>query len=132
MLGESYRENYDRAYIEDLLQKLAALGPDRVVLSGVSLADGRLGAAAYEKKSGVFSYYDAERIEGYYHGTGDVFGSALLSALMNDRPLSDAIRVAVDFTVGAIRRTKAAGTDIRYGVDFENELPSLLRMLGKN
>lgn len=131
MLGEEYTESYDRVYIEALLKKLSALGPKKVVLSGVSLEKGRLGAAAYDRETETISYYFAEQIDGYYHGTGDVFGSALIAAVMNGFSLADAIRVAVEYTVGAIRRTKAAGTDIRYGVDFENEIPNLLRLLGK-
>lgn len=131
MLGQEYRESYDPAYIETMLKKLASIGPRKVVLSGVSFEDGKLGAAAYDSTTDTVSYYFAERVDGYYHGTGDVFGSALLSAVMNGFSLADSIRVAVEYTVGAIRRTKAAGTDIRYGVDFENEIPNLLRMLGK-
>lgn len=131
MLGEEYRESYDRAYIETTLKKLAAIGPRKVVLSGVSFEPNKLGAAAYDSATDTISYYFAERVDGYYHGTGDVFGSALLAAVMNGFSLSDSIRVAVEYTVGAIRRTKAAGTDIRYGVDFENEIPNLLRLLRK-
>lgn len=131
MLGEEYRESYDRSYIEELLKKLSALGPKKVVLSGVSLEKGRLGAAAYDRETETVSYFFEEQIDGYYHGTGDVFGSALASAVMNGFSLADSTRIAVEYTVGAIRRTKAAGTDIRYGVDFENEIPHLLRLLGK-
>ena len=131
MLGEEYRESYDRAYIEATLKKLAAIGPRKVVLSGVSFEPDKLGAASYDSATDTISYYFAERVDGYYHGTGDVFGSALLAAVMNGFSLADSIRVAVEYTVGAIRRTKAAGTDIRYGVDFENEIPNLLRLLGK-
>jgi len=131
MLGEDYKDSYDRTYIEALLKKLAAIGPRKIVLSGVSFEGNELGAAAYDSGTDTISYYFAERVDGYYHGTGDVFGSALLAAVMNDFSLADAIRVAVEYTVGAIRRTKAAGTDIRYGVDFENEIPNLLRLLGK-
>ena len=36
--------------------------------------------------------------------------------------LTDAAAEAVKFTVGSIARTKAAGTDIRFGVDFESGL----------
>lgn len=131
MLGEEYKDSYDRAYIETLLKKLAAIGPRKVVLSGVSFEEGKLGAAAYDSETNTVSYYFAERVEGYYHGTGDVFGSALLAAVMNEFSLADSIRIAVEYTVGAIRRTKSAGTDIRYGVDFENEIPNFLRLLGK-
>lgn len=131
MLNEPYSENYTKADIEAILKKLSALGPKKVVLSGVSFTPDKLGAAAYNRDTDEISYYFADRIDGYYHGTGDVFGSALLAAVMNEKSLSESIRIAVEFTVGSIRRTWAAGTDIRYGVDFENEIPHLLRLLGK-
>ena len=44
--------------------------------------------------------------------------------------LSDSVRAAVDFTVAAIRTTAKAGTDIRYGVNFEANLPVYMRALG--
>ena len=45
-------------------------------------------------------------------------------------PLSEAVRAAVDFTVAAICTTAKAGTDIRYGVNFEANLPVYMRALG--
>lgn len=130
MLGERYKEGpYTRNYIEGLLEKLTALGPQKVVLTGVYFEEGLLGAAAYDRIAGDIDYSFAKRIDGYYHGSGDVFGSALLSAIMNDFSLKDATRVAVDYTVGAIRRTKEANTDIRYGIDFERGIPDLLTAL---
>ena len=38
-------------------------------------------------------------------------------------------QIAVDFTAAAILRTKNAGTDIRFGVNFEQEIPSFLKAL---
>ena len=74
-------------------------------------------------------YAFAPRIDGYYHGTGDVFGSALLGALLNGKALKDSVRVAVDYTVDSIKRTKEAGTDVKYGVDFERGLPQFIAAL---
>ena len=125
MLKTPYRESYDKAYIEGLLRALTDMGPKVAVLTGVSFEKGKLGAAAYDKTEGRFYYYFAEEVEGYFHGTGDVFGSALLSALLNNRHISEAIRVAVDFTLGSILRTKAEGTEARYGVDFEHGLGTI-------
>jgi len=128
MLGEAYvGSGYDRAYIEGLLLRLSALGPKKVVLSGVTYEKGKLGAAAYDAETGKYSYYFEDEVEGYFHGTGDVFGSALLAALMNGKTLDEAIKITVSFTVAAIKRTKAAGSDIRYGVDFENCLGDLIK-----
>lgn len=129
MLDKPYKDGpYEKAYIEDLLYSLAALGPSGVVLTGVCFADGELGAASLEK-GGKPEYYMTERIPGYYHGTGDVFGSVLLSALLLGKSLADSAAAAVDFTAGAIARTHEQGTDVRFGVDFEHGLPVLIKEL---
>ncbi len=130
MLKEEYKEGpYTKDYIKDLLKKLADLGPKQVVLTGVYFDDKKLGAATYDKETGVVGYALADRVEGYYHGTGDVFGSALLGALLNGVALDEATQIAVNFTVKSIEWTKAAGTDIRFGVNFEANLPSLIKAL---
>lgn len=121
--------DYDQPYIEDLLRQLAELGPTQVVLTGVSFEPGTLGIAAYDKQTSRFDYYFREQIEGYYHGTGDIYSSALLGALLNDKPLIEAASIAVDFTVAAIRRTYDANTDRKFGVDFEHELPLYIKLL---
>ena len=64
------------------------------------------------------------------NGTGDVFASALLGAYLNGLTLAESARIAVDYTHGCIERTKEAGTDLRYGVDFEHGIPDLLRQTG--
>jgi len=122
-------EDYDQAWIEQTMRELSALGPRQVVLTGVSFEEGRLGAAAYDAELDTVSYYFTERIPGYFHGTGDIYSSTLLAALLNDKSLVEAIGIACEFTVGAIRRTVAAGTEPRYGVDFENEIGNLLQLI---
>ena len=131
LLEESYREGpYTRDYVEHLLKGLGEIGPKQVVLTGVYFDDRQLGAAVYDQATGDIDYEFADRIEGYYHGTGDVFGSALVAALMRGCGLKKAASIAVDFTVRSILRTKIAGTDIRFGVDFESGLARLARQLG--
>ena len=130
LIGETYNPGpYSQSYIENTLKKLSALGPQRVVLTGVFFDDETLGAATYDALSGAIAYTFEKRIPGYYHGTGDVFGSALLSAVMNDFPLDEAAAIAVRFTASAILKTALAGTDIRFGVNFEQTIPELLNEL---
>jgi pyridoxine kinase len=130
MLEKPYPgEDYDQPYIEELLRELAALGPNQVVLTGVSFEDGKIGAAAYDRGADRTDYYFTERIEGYYHGTGDIYSSALLAAILNDKSSADAIRIACEFTVAAIRRTHDAGTDPKFGVEFERELGTFIELL---
>jgi pyridoxine kinase len=130
MLEKPYPgDDYTQQQIEEMLKELAALGPAQVVLTGISFEPGRLGAAAYDKELDRFEYYFTERIEGYYHGTGDIYSSALLAGILNDKTLDDAIRIACEFTVAAIRRTRDAATDPKFGVDFEHELATLINLL---
>lgn len=131
LLGREFQDGpYEREYIEQLLKDLAALGPKKVVLTGVWFDSNELGSAGYDSVTGEISYAFSERIEGAYHGTGDVYGSALLAGLLNGFDIQRAMQLAVDFTCGAIRRTKEAGTDIRFGVNFEAEIPAFLKNLG--
>ncbi|MEG2405786.1 MAG: pyridoxamine kinase [Clostridiales bacterium] len=130
MVGEEYKEPpYDPKYIENLLNKLHDLGPSQVVLTGVAFDDKQVGAAAFDGETQTVDYIFAPRVEGYYHGTGDVFGSALLGGLLNGLSLKSSTKVAVDYTVGSILRTKNIGSDVKYGVDFERGIPQLIKDL---
>ena len=131
MLGKEYEEGpYSEEYIESLLRELGRMGAKKVVLTGVFFNGTELGAAYYDVASSEIGYAFADRIEGYYHGTGDVFGSVLVSALVNGKTLKGSTEIAVDFTARSIRRTKDAGTDIRFGVNFEEGIPKLVKDLG--
>jgi pyridoxine kinase len=130
LVDEKYHPGpYTADYIEGMMKKLSDLGPGKIVLTGVFFNEEELGAATYDAATGEVTYAFENRIPGYFHGTGDVFGSALLSALLNDFPLDEAAAIAVRFTTSAIRKTAAAGTDIRFGVNFEQSIPEFLRDL---
>lgn len=130
LLDEPYLEGpYTQSYIEGILERLSKLGPKQVILTGVYFKGDHLGAASYDARTGEVSYAFDRLIEGYYHGTGDVFGSALVASLISGKSLAESTSIAVDFTVKSILRTKAAGTDIRFGVNFEAGLRELAEKL---
>jgi pyridoxine kinase len=127
MLHQEYKDGpYTEEYIEDILRKLTTLGPKKIVLTGVFFDTEKLGAATYDKDTDKIDYVFAKRIEGMYHGTGDVFGSALIGSLLNDYTLKEAAQIAVNFTASSIHKTALAKTDIRFGVNFEQTIPELI------
>lgn len=131
LLKEPYQDGpYTRAWVEDALHRLTDLGPRTAVITGVWFSQELLGAAGYDRMTGELSYALSARVEGGYHGTGDLFAAVLLGGLLNGVKLRDALQLAVDFTAGAIRRTREAGGDPRWGVRFEQSLPQLMRELG--
>ena len=129
MTDEEYKEGpYTTEYVENILSKLAALGPEKIVLTGVYFDSENLGCACYD--NGKIDYVMMPRLNGVYHGTGDVFASALCGALINGKDLKKAAEIATKFTCGCIRRTLKYTPDVRYGVAFEGELPALIKELG--
>ncbi len=124
MLHTPYIDSgYDEKYIDDTLEQLLQLGPKVAVLTGVSFEPGKLGVVGLDSRTGnKFSYFTPE-LEGRYHGTGDVFASAALGALVRGRTLQESFTIAADFVVDSIQATLANPASRRYGVDFETALP---------
>ncbi len=123
LLGVPYiASGYDKKYIEDLLQKLAALGARRIVLKGISFDDKKIGIASYDSNSQKTIWYFHERMPQNFHGTGDIFASVLTGALVRDFSLDKACRLAADFVVEAIKATLSHKDYNWYGVDFESVL----------
>lgn len=129
MTGADYKEEYDKAYIEDLLQRLAGLGAKTVALTGVSLSEGKTGVMGYDTLKKEYFSYQNDRIPTSYHGTGDVFSSTTVGALMNEISWQDSLKIAADYTAHTIDVTRNNPKQPWYGVDFEATLPDLLKTL---
>lgn len=131
MLGIPYKESYSEAELKEILEKLCALGTKNAVLTGVSRKEGRLGVMSLCAETGEFYYYDNPLCEKMYHGTGDIYASTCVGALMNGMSLPEALSVAADYTVRCIELTMKDPDGRWYGVNFEEAVPYLIRRIGK-
>ncbi len=129
LLDLPYHPHPNREEVETLLRGLSSLGAKKVVITGISFEENKLGAAAYDSETDEISYAFTDLARGIFHGTGDVFCSTLIAAIVNGKTLRKATEIAMDITFRAIKRTLAAGTDLRFGVQFELELPTLMKKL---
>ena len=133
LLGEDYSEPpYTKEYIENILKCLSLLGPEMIVLTGVSFNDEQLGCAVYCRNTDEIFYSFSKKYPGIYYGTGDLFASALTGAYLNGKSIFESSKIALEFTSSAIRRTYEAGTDTRFGVSFEQGIADYIKMLGGN
>jgi hypothetical protein len=82
MTHTEYREDWDEAYIREVLNKLAALGAKRVVLTGICFEEGKTGFVGMDTATGEFFTNGHEKISASYHGTGDIFSSTAVGALI--------------------------------------------------
>lgn len=129
LTGLPYRERYDEAYVRSLLDALRAAGARTVVLTGVSYEPATTGVVVLEGDS--LRYYSHKRYERGCHGTGDVYASAFVGALLRGKTTFDAARIAADYTLRCIELTFPDPTHW-YGVKFEPALGEYIRMLENN
>ncbi len=127
MTGVEYKENYDKAYVDELVSKLSQICSGTIVITGVSYNDDEISVII--AKNGEQTSYVHKKIGKSFHGTGDIFSSAFVGSYMQGKTMFDAIKIASDYTVECIENT--IGDESHwYGTKFETALPSLIRMLG--
>ena len=126
LTGLPYKTEYDRAYIDALIDAMIALGAKNIVLTGVSYAPDKTGVVVYE--NGEYAYYEHEKLANGCHGTGDIYASAFVGALVRGRSAYDAARIAADYAVACIRHT-ATLDNHWYGAAFEPVLGKLIAAL---
>ena len=123
--GDSYTEED----IRDILRRLAGLGVKCPALTGVALGKGTIGVMAYNAEKDTFFHYENEHLPVSYHGTGDIFSSAVVGGMMNGMTVEEALTLAVDYTLECIRETMQDENSRWYGVNFESAIPMLVDRL---
>ena len=126
LTGVEYKTEYDRAYVDLLIEKLTAIGCKNIILTGISYQVGKTGVVVYE--NGQYSYYEHDLLGKGCHGTGDIYASAFVGALTNGKSTFEAAKIAADYAVECIKKT-AQLDNHWYGVAFEPALPKLISML---
>ena len=126
LTGMPFKTVYDRAYIDSLLDGLAAIGCKNVILTGVSYEESRTGIVVFE--NGNYSYYEHEKLPNSCHGTGDIYASAFVGSLMRGKTAYEAAGIAAQYTLACIRAT-AEVENHWYGAAFEPVLGKLIDLL---
>lgn len=107
------------------LERLSLGGRRSVVITGVSLSDGEVGAGCWDRETGRVSFSQARQEPAHFPGTGDLFASVLLGSLLKGAALPQSAEQAVTFVQTCAAATLELGTPILDGVQFE----PLLRLL---
>lgn len=127
--------------ITKVMAKLLSLGAQQVILKGVEFSKEKIGVAYCSQKlfDNNFStnennmedmnIYFHHRYDENFHGTGDVFASAVTGALVLKKDIKDAVKIACDFVQESIECTLLNPNYNWYGVDFESALRNLPQKL---
>lgn len=124
-------QGWNDAELQDICQKLHALGPDRVVITGLPLSS--------EKEEGFLNFLScAEDGKLHFsccempsagqsrHGTGDIFAAILAADAVKGTDFNASVQKAARFVADCIRLSDRLGIPEQEGVCFENLLGQLL------
>ena len=85
----------------------------------------------YDKENDEIFYFSHDKLASSYHGTGDIFSSTCVGALMNGYDWKQAVQIAAKYTAECIRLTMEDGKLQWYGVHFEQAMPYLMKLIEK-
>ena len=130
LTGISYQgQDVDEDYVRTMIDALVALGAKTVVLKGI-VHEGEAIIRNYVAGADLaFEELSSELLPYMLHGTGDLYASGLLAAIMAGRSLYDAVDFAGSFVRDAMRITcQQPDYEVR-GVSFETELGKVAALL---
>ena len=142
ILGEPIGDDWAGTDISDdeahrLVEALLGRGAKNVVLKGIqrageSIIRNFVGSAETETVEVHNEYVEvsSEYVPYMLHGTGDVYASCVLAAVMAGRPLDDAVRFAGDFVHDAMIVSADQPHFQERGVSFEPLLGKVSALLG--
>lgn len=127
LLEEDYADRpTEEGGIRTWLERLSLEGRRSVVLTGVSLREGQVGAGYFDRITGTTGFVMAHQEPAHFPGTGDLFASVLLGALMRGDELPGSVEQAVSFVQQCVAHTLKVGTPPVEGVQFEPLLKELV------
>ncbi len=118
----------DEAKVREMIGGLREKGAKNVVLKGIDHGDGKI-HNYIEGESVPLTMTTNELLPYMLHGTGDLFTSSLLAAVMAGKDLVQATRFASDFVVESMKVTSHQPDFEARGVSFEPLLGSIASML---
>jgi pyridoxine kinase len=121
-------QDIDTATVHRMIDALRERGAKNVVLKGIEHGDGKI-RNYVAGESVEFSETVNEKLPYMLHGTGDLFASALLAAIMAGKDLLAATKFASDFVVEAMKVTAHQPDYQNRGVSFEPLLGKISALL---
>ena len=131
LTGIAYQgQDVDEDYVRTMIDALVSQGAKTVVLKGI-VHEGEQIIRNYIGGADVaFAEVTSELLPYMLHGTGDLFASSLLAAIMCGRSLLDAVDFAGSFVRDAMRITCLQPDYEVRGVSFESRLGEVAALLG--
>lgn len=125
LLDRKYKAgDVDPKTVKEWLVELSDMGAKRTVITGIKF-ENKVFNIGYDSLEKVFYSSSNKNINDRYSGTGDIFGSVLISELLKGTDMGEAIIVAAKFVTNSIEKTIELEAPLREGLCFEQCLCNL-------
>lgn len=122
-----YKTDFSQEALFHIAEKLHALGPNLVVITGIRDGDAFVNYVSEAGTDGQTIHLISTPSAGTPRpGTGDIFASVLVSGILKGQPLTQSVQKAAQFVFDCIRVSDACSLPVQEGTCFELVLPSLL------
>lgn len=118
-----YQEKWTEKEILGLAEKLSALGPEKIVITGI--VQGKFIANLCYEKGKEPQFLRCEKVGTQRAGTGDIFCSIVAADAVNGVPFGESVKKASTFLKKCIARTTELKLPEQDGVCFEEFLYQL-------
>ena len=120
LTGCEYREDMPQERLEEIAGQLTDMGPDRVVISGLSDGCDLLNYVYERDREPVL--IREHKVGGFRSGTGDVFAAIIAADAVKGRSFAESVKRASGFIARTLRRTMELDIPKTDGICFEEFL----------
>ena len=126
----TYKQNFSNDELLEIITKLHALGPEHIIITGLmqdNLLLNYISSKTTDDKKPYIRHI-ANPIAGTSRpGTGDMFGSIVVSGILKGQPLEQCVQKAAQFVADCIKASDQYEIPVKEGTCFELLLPNLMR-----
>jgi pyridoxal/pyridoxine/pyridoxamine kinase len=123
LTGTEYKVDMDENDLAEICNKLCAMGPKKIVVSGLERGD-NLENFIYEGGKEWQTILE-HKVGSFRSGTGDVFSTIIAADTVNGVGFADSVRHASSFVAKVLRRTVELDLPKTDGICFEEFLTEI-------
>lgn len=125
LLSEEPKEKYSDEDVKSYVKRLSHMTGGSVVITGIK-GKGSV-SSAFSSDGGItVGFQENHSLDCHYPGTGDIFASVMLGALLNGKNLSSAVKQSAEFVKEVMEYSAGFDYPKREGVLLEAKLSKLM------
>ena len=111
--------SYDKVTVEKLLRDLTKLGPQKVIVTGISFETDKIGLAYFDKETNETVFRMQKRYGNHFYGSGDLLTAILSAGYFYNLDLLKVCDLALDVMERVLSSTLSDGRPLKYGLCYE-------------